>query len=208
MSSVLGNWSAPITGVDVAELQRVIESFDHRCQYCGFQTYLTAQVPLGHFHVVVRDKRLHSEPANWVPLCDMCVDFNQLDLLEGKGMFIEAPWISQGRLNNVVRTCYAMTLSSGTEWGDMAQAADRLLRAIDCPPKQWSEMDWKGEPNILQEVLEKAPYAFPKSAYLSKLRVRLDRAPYEEAIRYWINPIERSWFASEYASNSGTTQSR
>lgn len=192
MLDLLGNWSAPVQSADISALQAAIERYGCTCQYCGTTTHLSPKAPLGHFVVVVSDHRLPSEPANWVPLCKMCAQLNDLDNLEGKGSFIEAPWVSQSRLTNIIRLSYSISLSPDQEWGDLKEASTRFLIAIDSAPKEWTALGWKGDPASLKQVLENSPFPYSNRSYLQGLRFRFDLEPFKEEVSYWSPSLQQS----------------
>ena len=191
MLKLLGSWSQPLTSVDVQDLQAAIERFDCKCQFCGLQTHLSPKVPLGHFDVCVRDRSLPNEPANWVPLCKMCVTLNDIRNLDKKGSFIEAPWCSQSRLTNVLRLSYAISLSPELEWGALKEASSRFLIAIDNSPKEWATVEWSGEVSGLSSILSNSPFPYADKAYLHALRFRFDMEPFKDAIAYWTPSLEQ-----------------
>ncbi|WP_286241096.1 HNH endonuclease [Neptuniibacter halophilus] len=197
---LIGNWSDPIQPEEAGGVQ-VLHDFISRkgcvCEFCGTQTRLSAKEPLGHFHVCRLDRQLPNEPANWVTLCCICSDLNSLDKLKGKGSFIEAPWISQGQLTNLLRLAYAVSVRPEAEWGTVGSSASAFLNAIDSTPEAWASIKWAGQVESLQFVMDRMVHPFSRGAYANSLRFRFDLDPYEDAIRYWAVALEKLAMAAQ-----------
>lgn len=195
--NLVGNWSDPksaTTQEEVKVLQEFIEKSDCTCAFCGAKTRLTSKTPLGHFNVCVRDRSLPDEPINWVSICEICSDLNSLEKLKGKGSFIEAHWLKQGELTNLLKTSYAIALRDNTEWGDLKTAADAFLKRIDAAPSLCAEVNWDGSVEALEAAIQRSIHPFDQNAYINKLRFRFDLTPYENALRYWAVQIENTAF--------------
>lgn len=190
---LIGNWSDPKTYDSKDELlvlQTAIEQKNCTCQFCGTETVLTAQTPLGFFDVCVRDRSLPDEPINWIVLCNICSDFNSLNKLDGKGSFIEAPWIKQGALTNLLRLSYAISLKPEGNWGSLKMASQDFLAKIDTYPAMWEEINWQGSVTALRAALSRSIHPMPTDAYINQLRFRFDPEHYQDAIRYWGGYLE------------------
>lgn len=191
---LIGNWSDPKpcnAPDEIQVLQQVIESKNCTCQFCGTVTRLTSQTPLGFFDVCLGDRSLPDEPKNWVVLCKVCSDLNSLSKLKGKGSFIEAPWIKQGELTNLLRLSYAIAVRPDNDWGVLKNASEAFLNAIDSAPEGWAGINWDGSVEGLEAARTRLVHPFTQSAYANQLRFRYNLEPYEEAIRYWAVNLEQ-----------------
>lgn len=196
---LIGNWSDPKpadSSEDVAVLQQFIQNTNCTCQFCGTKTRLTPQTPMGFFDVCVRDRSLPDEPANWVALCCICSDFNDLEKLEGKGSFVEAPWIKQSDLTSILRLSYAVSLRPEAEWGVIKKASEAVINSIDTVPEHWANVSWDGSVSGLKDAVSRIIHPFHNEAYVNQLRFRFDMVPYEDALRYWAVQLEQLALAS------------
>lgn len=207
MLRILGQWSDPLnpaqdSGVSPKELeafQNVIRRFDCRCQYCGIETLLTVQTPLGFFDICAQTPELIHEPRSWVPLCRLCSPLNRLDhlytarddaeagrVLDEHGVFINAGWISQGALNALVVLCGAITLAPEHNWGVLRRAAPQLRASLlSHVDPRWEEAGWRGEPSILAGLQSTLTHPFSPVSAAHDLRFLHSEAHNAEAIRFW-----------------------
>ncbi|WP_370239519.1 hypothetical protein [Neptunomonas phycophila] len=181
-----GNWSEPVSsGNDHDAYLKTLERFGCRCQYCGLETRSTPQSPLGYFDICVKDAALSNDPINWVPLCKICSDLNDLTKLYRKGTFIEAPWLSQGRLTNLLIIRYGVAFRPEEDWGSIKNACEQFGLAIDSTPREWDGVAWGGEPEKLLSLLDQLVHPLENQSYANKLRFRFNADAYEDAIRFW-----------------------
>lgn len=188
-----GKWSAAKSvnnQEDVKLYAEFIEAAGCQCAFCGGTTKLSPKVPLGYFHVCLGDRDLPDEPVNWITLCDICVDFNSLQNLREKGSFVEAPWIRQGRLTNILKVCYAVSLRPEANWGELKTAAEDFLNKIDETPSACKDVNWDGSVSTLEAALSRAIHSFDNESYINSLRFRFDLEPYKKALSYWSTSIE------------------
>lgn len=190
---LIGNWSDPLPYESEKELEtfkKMILDFQCTCQFCGTKTFLSSKKPLGFFNVCIRERSIANEPANWVVLCDMCVCLNSLDNLKGKGSFIEAGWIKQSKLTNLIRLSYAVTLLPDGDWKGLSKAAPAFLNSIDTIPDSWAEIGWDGSVEQLIEGSNRTLHPFNTDSYINSFRFRYDLDPFKEAITYWFVQLE------------------
>jgi hypothetical protein len=191
--NLIGSWSNPLPlepeGI-IKQYQQTIEKFDCCCQFCGTKTLLSTKVPLGFFDVCLKDNSLPNEPVNWTVLCVMCSDLNSLNKLKGKGSFIEAAWIQQGKLTNLLRLAYAITLKPEGNWGNLKKAAPAFLNNVDNIPDLWIEINWDGSVEQIIEAVSRLVHPLDQKSYINHLRFRFDMEPYKDAILYWAVALE------------------
>lgn len=188
---ILGKWLPLETSQgEMKAHQDVIRRFRCRCQFCGIETRLTPQSPLGHFRICLKDRRLPNEPLNWVPLCEVCSQFNDLKNLTGKGNFVEAGWISQSRLNAMLITSYGVckTEQAGS-WGKLKTASEDFLRSIEAIPDSWDQLEWDGDVAALEKRLQLQIHPFARDAYAQQLRFRFDYDAFIEPIQFWATQV-------------------
>tara|TARA_R100001039_G_C1838330_1_gene100020 strand:+ start:409 stop:945 length:537 start_codon:yes stop_codon:yes gene_type:complete len=164
----------------------------------------TANEPFAGLRVCAREEGLAIELANLVPLCGVCVRFNDLNNLIGCGQFVELPWLSQGQLTNMLRVIYCAQASSSADIqkSRVYQGSNGLLQTLARTPAEWEEHHFDGSVERVMDAV-KAHTGFvdgehPSPLYIDRLRFFWRPEVFKDDIAFWTPTIETQILNEEY----------
>ncbi|MDQ2077394.1 HNH endonuclease signature motif containing protein [Marinimicrobium sp. ABcell2] len=203
--ALIGGWGEPLSATRYREvIAQTVKRFDCCCGFCGVRMPQTANQPFAGLQACPIEDGLSPELANLVPLCPVCVRFNNLEKLKGCGQFVELPWLSQGQLTNLLRFFYCAQASTdaNVRKSRIYLASNSVLQELARTPSSWGEFHFDGSvERVMDAVKGHTGYIEGKAdkpLYIDRLRFLWRPEPFKEAITFWSPTIETQLLNAEY----------